>query len=282
MIQAIQRSIATLFLSFLFSLPATAATFSDLFVFGDSLSDTQARITNGAMWPEYLTSDLGLPYDPDHNFAVSGATTDDMLTSQFSAWQSSYSVDPDALYVVWGGANDLFGWYQGGADPNAITGVINNAVSNLVTITSTLQSLGANHVLLLNLPDLGMTPRLNGDPFTSSAATAVSTSFNTTLAGALLQAGQPAELIDIFGWMQAVKTDPTLFGLTNITDSCIADNADPGCPGYLFYDDIHPTTAGHELVAQVIEGTVVPVPAAIWLFASGLGLLGIHIRRQAA
>jgi len=282
MIQAIQRSIATLFLGLLVSFSATAATFTDLFVFGDSLSDTQARITNGLMWPEYLTSDLGMPYDPSHNFAVAGATTDDMLNSQLSTWQSSYSVDPDALYVVWGGANDLFGWYQGGADPNAITGVINNAVSNLVTITSTLQSLGANHVLLLNLPDLGMTPRLNGNPLTSTAGTTVSINFNTALAGALFQAGQPAELIDIFGWMQAVKTDPTLFGLTNITDSCIADNADPGCPGYLFYDDIHPTTAGHELVAQVIEGTVVPVPAAIWLFASGLGLLGIHIRRQAA
>ncbi len=282
MIQAIQRSLATLFLGVLVSFSATAATFTDLFVFGDSLSDTQTRITNGAMWPEYLTADLGLSYDPNHNFAVAGATTDDILTKQFSAWQSSYSVDPDALYVVWGGPNDLFGWYQSGANPATLPGVIGNAVNNLVTITSTLQSLGANHILMLNLPDLGMTPRLNGNPLTSSAGTSVSINFNTALAGALFQAGQPAELIDIFDWMQAVKADPTLFGLTNITDSCIADNAAPDCTGYLFYDDIHPTTAGHALVAQVIEGTVVPVPAAFWLFASGLGLLGFQARRQAA
>ncbi len=281
MFNAIQRTVASLLIILLVNFPAAAATFTDLFVFGDSLSDTQARITNGLMWPEYLTSDLGMSYVPGHNFAVAGATTDDMLNSQFSDWQSSYSVDPDALYVIWGGPNDLFGWYQGGANPGTLSQVIANAVNNLVTITSTLQSLGANHVLLLNMPDLGMTPRLNGDPLTSLAGTSVSVNFNTALAGAIAQAGQPAELIDIFGWMQAVKTDPALFGLTNITDSCVADNADPVCPGYLFYDDIHPTTAGHELVAQVIEGTVVPIPAAFWLFASGLGLLGLQSRRQA-
>lgn len=280
----LQRVAAFLVLTFLFSFQSTAATFTDLFVFGDSLSDTQARITNGTMWPEYLTNDLAMAYNPHHNFAVAGATTDDMVTSQFAYWQTNFTVDPDALYVVWGGPNDIFHWYDAGADLNTLKGVIGNAVSNLVTITSTLESLGANHVLLLNLPDLGMTPFLDGNPVTSTAATGLSQTFNNALAGAAARYSPQTEIIDVFAWMQAIKGNPALFGFTDITNSCVADGQTPDCDGYLFYDAVHPTTQAHAFIAGVIENTVapVPVPAAVWLFVSGLGLLRIGARKRQA
>ena len=57
--------------------------------------------------------------------------------------------------------------------------------------------------------------------------------------------------------------------------------ADPS--NYVWWDEIHPTTAGHALLAADVLNTVntldvaaVPVPAAAWLFMSGLaGIAGL-------
>ena len=51
----------------------------------------------------------------------------------------------------------------------------------------------------------------------------------------------------------------------------------------MWWDEIHPTTAGHALLAADVLNTVntldvatVPVPAAAWLFMSGLaGIAGL-------
>jgi phospholipase/lecithinase/hemolysin len=43
---------------------------------------------------------------------------------------------------------------------------------------------------------------------------------------------------------------------------------------YLFWDDVHPTRAGHGIFADVVRSTLIPIPAAAWLFGSALGLLG--------
>ncbi|WP_373538555.1 SGNH/GDSL hydrolase family protein [Chamaesiphon sp.] len=70
-----------------------AATFSQLVVYSDSLSDlglafdatggiappygnlTGGRFSNGPLWVEYLAAGLGIATTPNTNFAVGGATT---------------------------------------------------------------------------------------------------------------------------------------------------------------------------------------------------------------
>ena len=79
-------------LSFLFPLKVSAQNYDEIYVFGDSFSDTgnvfnatkgaippspayfNGRFSNGPVWVEYLAPQLGLTFDPSTNFAFGGAT----------------------------------------------------------------------------------------------------------------------------------------------------------------------------------------------------------------
>jgi phospholipase/lecithinase/hemolysin len=246
---------------------AWAISFSNIYIFGDSLSDTTARVTNGLMWPEYLAPQLGIPsYDPAANFAISGATSFD-LASQLTAYQSINTVtDPDALYVVWAGGNDILDF-----------GNEFDAANNVISTVNTLSSMGANNILVPNLPDLELAPVGSlgsfGTPvnnFNSILDSTFSSSLNVTVA-------------DVFGFHHAVYDDPAAFGLTNVTEACtFLFFTCPNPSEYLFWDIIHPTTVGHSLIADEFFATVVPVPAAFWLFGSGfLGLIGFARQNKA-
>src|SRR5882762_6059918 len=91
------RSSGVIFLTILLTLLLVATpgfSFTALYVFGDSLSDTgrspapapsyyNGRYSNGLLWVEYLSVELGLPYNASNNFAVSGSTTPE-LSSQLA------------------------------------------------------------------------------------------------------------------------------------------------------------------------------------------------------
>jgi phospholipase/lecithinase/hemolysin len=89
---------------------------------------------------------------------------------------------------------------------------------------------------------------------------------------------------DTFGLLTDAFLDPSAFGFTNVTDACYSEFVVPGgtsCANpdeFLSWDGFHPTTATHQIIAEQV---VVPVPAAAWLFVSGLiGLLGLARRRH--
>jgi phospholipase/lecithinase/hemolysin len=87
-------------LVFLLSVATTGYSFTTLYAFGDSVSDTgrnpagpaqsyfNGRYSNGPLWVEYLSASLGLPYNAANNFAVSGSTTSD-LQSQIAGLTAS-------------------------------------------------------------------------------------------------------------------------------------------------------------------------------------------------
>ncbi|MEL7240327.1 MAG: autotransporter domain-containing protein, partial [Planctomycetota bacterium] len=61
--------------------------------------------------------------------------------------------------------------------------------------------------------------------------------------------------MDVEAAFDAVLGDPTAFGFTNVTDACIATPACLAAPvdeqnNFLFFDGVHPTEAGHALIAQ--------------------------------
>ena len=240
---------------------AYAATFSDVYIFGDSLSDTNAGLSDGDLWPIYFAPQVGASYDAGNNYAVAGATTAH-LASQVSFYQAdAITADPNALYVVWAGGNDILG---GGS---AVT-----AANNVINTISTLSSFGAVNFLVPNMPDLGLIP-IDG----TGASTVPSTMFNSAIDQAY-SASSDVFVADVFGFHHRILDDPVAFGLTNATDSCLA--AGVACDTYLIWDNLHPTTAGHSLFADEFASTFVPIPAAVWLFGSGLiGLIGFARRK---
>ena len=55
-------------------------------------------------------------------------------------------------------------------------------------------------------------------------------------------------LFDTAAFFADVTANPAAFGFTNVTDSCLY-TAPAACSSYLYFDNVHPTTAGHDLLA---------------------------------
>ena len=66
------------------------------------------------------------------------------------------AADPNALYFVWGGANDL-------RDITQAAFAFASTISHLTGIVGSLYQLGARNFLLPNLPDIGLTPEARSD-----------------------------------------------------------------------------------------------------------------------
>lgn len=246
---------------------------SGITVIGDSLSDTgrtfaaigippapyfNGRTSNGPLWVEYLAPRLRLAYDPLDNFSWAGANTGrrnvftglpGMLdeTDEFLGLLR-HKADKKALYVVFGGSNDFIRILVGGEDPMI---VIPEAVANLVRIVTTLEAAGADHIVVVDLPDIGLTPRARlAGPAVAAGATFLSATFNGLLDQALDGLSFPVIRVSSFQLLNAMVANPAAFGLTNVTGQGIADiaNADT----YLFWDDIHPTTRAHRYLAGAV------------------------------
>lgn len=268
------------------------SSFTSLFVFGDSLSDPgnlfaltgnqfppsppyfNGRFSNGPIWADLLPNRLGLTPDQVSNFAVGGATTgrDNGLSpflpptldlpglrdeiAQFTNSLGNAGADPNGLYTLWAGSNDLFNLPN---DPGAIPSVIATAVDNIATSIITLAQRGADSFLVANLPDLGLLPRSRSAGL-SESATAISTAFNSALSTALSPLEQTLSIdiveVDIFSLTRELATRPSEFGFTNVTDPLI-QQVNPTNPNeFFFWDDTHPTARVHELIADVFQTTL--------------------------
>lgn len=174
------------------------------------------------------------------------------------------SAPPDALYVLFIGGNDIFdAVFALSLDPSGLTSaeVITRAVTSVVTQVLRLASAGAQHIVILNAPDLGATPavRLADAEFSPvpgaviTAATDFSQAFN---AGLMVSLGAVpgVEIIDIFSAFNALIDNPEDFGLTNSTDVCVMPEQPPyACKlpdDYVFWDGVHPTKAAHGVLAD--------------------------------
>jgi phospholipase/lecithinase/hemolysin len=156
--------------------------------------------------------------------------------------------------------------------------VINRGVGDVLGIASQLQALGAQHILVPGVPDLGLTPYFEGKgPIAAATATAYTDAFN-----AQLVAGLPAGVwyYDTAGLLRSIVADPSAYGFTNVTTPCF-DGVATVCADpedYLFWDDFHPTTAGHAIIAEAFDRAV-PEPSSMVLLLTSCAL-GIAARKR--
>src|ERR1700722_13503894 len=158
------------------------------------------------------------------------------------------------LFVVWGGANDLLNATS--ADDVFKAGI------NQVTNIQRLIDAGATQFVIPNLPPLGSIPRLNGSPTDSAAATASSVLFNQILRTGVdvlhdFNFGRHLHFVqlDVFSLFDKIIASPSSYSLADVTTSSQAmGTVNPDT--YLFWDDLHPTTRGHNILALTLAGMI--------------------------
>ena len=252
--------------------------YSDMVVFGDSLSDPGnvfvitgevsvrpydasnipgapypiggLTFSNGKTWAEYLSAELklhggtgpALRTSRFSNYAFGGARAASSAGGPFdmSAQVGQYfadtggSVDSEALYTVFIGGND-----------------VRDALSAFNI---------ALHFLVPNVPNLGVVPAITDlGPDAATLATQLSFSFNSAVENTLsnIELALPVNInrFDVFTFISSVVAAPEAFDINNVVDACITPEVkkDAVCKhpeGYLFWDGIHPTRTGHNLLAE--------------------------------
>jgi thermolabile hemolysin len=282
----------------LFQIINTAKTqnISQVYVFGDSLSDPgnvfkasqgqvppsppyfRGRYADGLVWTEYLAQQLKINANSNTNFAYGGATTGNSqqvpfgLLTQIDRYQASNSkASTNALYIIWAGANDYLG---GGNNTNI-------PVENSVAAVKSLVQAGAINILVVNLPDLGELPgTLNTQR--GQELSVLTQKHNSQLAAALknlrqqLQSKPNIIYYDVNEIFNQAINNPAKFGFVNVTDTCldiersqyvVCKNPDK----YLFWDDIHPSTAAHKLLAETVFTKLKPEESTAVSRATSLG-----------
>ncbi|WP_436715020.1 SGNH/GDSL hydrolase family protein [Roseiconus lacunae] len=266
--------------------------YSQLVVFGDSLSDTgnsfaatgippggvagfpyyQGRFCDGPNWIDFLQSDLQFAPPQVLNFAVGGASTGfgfkappegifdappgtliPTVGVQIQTYLSLLPPSPNQLTIVWAGSNDLLNFQS----PSSAVNHIEQHVRDLVAA-------GADEFLIPSLPPLGETPAIDGG-LERLVMNFMSWRFNSLLNRRLnsLESELQIEIhrVDTFNLTLLGVVFPQWFGLTN-TDDAALDHIGAGLitpaegANYFYWDVIHPTSLVHRVLATAAAETI--------------------------
>ncbi len=295
--------IITAVVAFLFStLVSAAMPLNKMVVFGDSLSDNGnlyeylkhqlpvsppyflGRFTNGPIWVEILMKDYYPVNSKDHlfDYAFGGAGVmeddddgDDLFTlhreidGYFLANQDK--ADEQSMYVLWIGANNYL------AVPENPDQELNNVSLGIKHGLQRLIDKGAKHIMVVNLPNLGITPAAKQFDAVDEL-TYLSKEHNKMLAASVLslQSQYPSVqfiYFDVNVTFEDLMAHPANYGFSNVTDTCYEEAAlgsngansllkmvasvnaktsagSGACNGYLFFDPVHPSGPAHMLLAD--------------------------------
>lgn len=296
---------------------ARAQTFNSVVVFGDSLSDSGNIVQSYAaiarslgfnipdgtsfttnpdpVWAEIVAQTFGASGTNSlaggTNYAWGGACVNptspcenspSTTAQQISQHLSGGNADPDTLYMIWGGANDI----SAVAEENqsdvqaALDGTLKAAEAYVDQIRS-LQDAGARYVVVLNLPDAGKTINAQrAGPVAAAGLSALAQAYNEALDTGLSSLEHGIIPVNVSVLMDEIIENPGNYGFTNIDDIACTPGSNPLRPGggieslvcgptdsgylsppktdetYLFADGSHPSGPGHAAVASMVISTL--------------------------
>ncbi|CAG1022447.1 Lipase 1 [Methylococcales bacterium] len=199
------------------------------------------------------------------------------LNLQRQAFTDQTINDPHAFYIVFSGSNDISDLIGSTIAQGfeATKPFSDQAVQGIRESIQAFINAGARDILVPNLPDLGIVPRVvQGNPpnstLVSETATALTTRYNQALNQMLDEVANDNNVniirFDTFSFLREVVGNPTAFGLSNSTEPCYTGYVAPASPtdtvcdtpdSYVFWDNEHPTTAFHAIMASKIEFTLI-------------------------
>jgi len=258
--------------------------------------------SNGEVWSQQLSTKLGLgpltaSFTGGTDYAISGAFLSDNPTSPLPSIGAQVDgfiaqpgrADGTALYVIEGGTNDLHVAAQqaaaiiaGGGDPTAmIANFIGQYVADTLGMIGRLKAEGAERFLVWNLPDISRTPvyLATATPGQRASMLAVIQTANAALA-ASTNGIAGVTILDAYGIIDALSSNPAAYGLSNVTDPCYGGTCDTNTN--LYWDGIHLTSRAYGLIADAAyDALKIPEPGALALSLVGLaGLAGRKLRRR--
>lgn len=283
---------------------AIAGPYQNMFVFGDSYSDTGYGYVdgNGPTSVAYLAQDMGISFTyagaPNSsgkglNFAVSGAQTGFGTGFEVAPGQvlgygmlnqvADFKQLVDHNDITFNPANTLF-FIAGGLNDSSLP--TSTTLSNITSQFQTLYDLGARSFQLALLP--------TDIPAFSVVGTRLDAAYRTLLPK--LQSMFFDANISFSNWglyYDKIITNPSSYGITNTTDACAGreifgqDTTPCATPDtYFFYHDSHPSTAVHKIVGDLMYQDLVlaaiPEPSTGALMLGGIGFLGLVARRKVA
>jgi phospholipase/lecithinase/hemolysin len=280
--------LSTLLLVGLASVMAQAATprFDALYVFGDSYCDVgnifaatggavpaapyyNGRFSDGPIWLDHVAGFLGVPMKAyiqgGTNYAFGGAWVTAPQTipggvipsvpQQVGLYLSLHEgkADPNALYVLEGGGNDILNTTTG--SPEALGYQIASGIAGSERM---LRQAGARHFVVPNLFNVGILPAAAGNiTFANAASVATNKWTSILLENEMNLPGIQILHMDIFSLFGALETDPTHFGFSDVTNPCLTTTSLCSDPDHrLFWDDHHPTLFGHMMFAVTLENAL--------------------------
>ncbi|MEE8730701.1 MAG: autotransporter domain-containing protein [Rahnella inusitata] len=156
---------------------APAQAYSQLYVFGDSLSDTGniGRWTfdssSHQLYDEILAKNIGTTLKPSSqgglNYAEGGGVAVPGLDSEYTTQDQVKSylnstggkADPDGLYIHWIGGNDLAAAALS-LNPISAVEIATNSATQAASQVNDLLKAGAGTVVVPTVPNIGLTPVL--------------------------------------------------------------------------------------------------------------------------
>jgi len=244
--------------------------------FTNSSDTNPSSTTYAGVWHEQLAGTfLGLPTASyslagGTDYAFGGATTEngtrdvqifptpsveltvtiDNVGKQMDDFLATHAVDPNALYIVWGGIVDLLN------DDSATS--VSATAARVTALVSRLAKAGAQFIMVPNVLPLGSMPHFASAPAVAAAKNAASANYRRELDAdltaslrALAPQGLTPTIYRVDVWTNTIRllAYPGSYGFTDVSNAALG-TSNATADHFLFWDDLHLTTAGHYWTAS--------------------------------